>query len=130
MCLGESVTYVLEHSVRAGGKVLPASCRKIKLNNNTIRDSEGAKVRLRAGKSLPTKTFADEIRTNGLEGQIQVLGLAGREREVDDTVAPTLEILEWNLIMLIHRKKRCGTSGHIGEQGDAVSIGFGDVRVW
>jgi hypothetical protein len=44
MCLGESVTYVLEHSMRAGDKVLPASCRKIKLNNNTICDSEGAKA--------------------------------------------------------------------------------------
>ena len=85
---------------------------------------------MRAGKSLPTNTIADEIRTNGFEGQIQVLGLADREREMDDAVAPTLEILEWNLIMLVHRKKRCGASGHIGEQGDAVSIGLGDVRIW
>src|ERR1700722_8804346 len=30
--------------MRAGDKVLPASCRKIKLNNNTICDSEGAKA--------------------------------------------------------------------------------------
>ena len=44
MCLGESVTYVLEHTMRAGDKVLPASCRKIKLNNNRICDPEGAKA--------------------------------------------------------------------------------------
>ncbi|HWY32023.1 MAG TPA: hypothetical protein VNX46_14780, partial [Candidatus Acidoferrum sp.] len=30
--------------MRAGDKVLPASCRKIKLNNNTICDSEIAKA--------------------------------------------------------------------------------------
>ena len=59
-----------------------------------------------------------------------MLGLSSGEREVDDPVAKTLEILEWNLIMLVHRKKRCGASGHIGEQGDAVSIGLGDVRIW
>jgi hypothetical protein len=31
--------------MRAGDKVLPASCRKIKLNNNRIGDFEGAKAR-------------------------------------------------------------------------------------
>jgi hypothetical protein len=38
------ILFVEKVRMMAGDKVLPASCRKIKLNNNTICDSEGEKA--------------------------------------------------------------------------------------